>query len=420
MPGFDILWRTTAQETFSAPRFKGERSTDLAILGGGFTGCSAALAAAGQGADVTLLEAETIGHGGSGRNVGLVNAGLWLPPDSVCGTLGAAAGERLNLALAAAPDEVFGLIDSFGIACEPVRHGTLQLAHAESGVRQLNKRHAQMARRGAPVELLDDTVARARTGSAAFGGGLFDPRAGTVQPLAYARGLARAAAETGAHLYENSRVLSAEHRGGRWVIRTETGKLRARALLVATNAYHENVAQLEMPRVPVVNFFQMATEPLSDNKARDILPGGEGCWDTGLIMTSVRRDRAGRVILGGMGDDSTLHGDWARRKLARLFPQIEECEIRHAWSGRISMTADHLPRILQIGPSGYAVFGYSGRGIAPGTLFGRCAARAILTGDETDLPIAPVREYSESFTGLKTLVFETGARVVHLAGARRR
>jgi len=414
MSDLGSLWADSSEEAFSAPTLQGEFSVDLVILGGGFTGCAAALEAAGQGAAVVLIEAETIGHGGSGRNVGLVNAGLWLPPDAVCNTLGAQAGERLNSTLATAPDRVFGLIERFGIACNARRNGTLHLAHAPRGFAQLEKRHAQQARRSAPVTLLDAEETRARTGSGAFHGALHDARAGTIQPLAYARGLARAAQGQGARIFENSPALSAIRHGGHWVVRTSGGKLRSKALLVATNAYHRPVGDMAIPKVPQVNFFQLATAPLGDNIARDILPGGEGCWDTAMIMSALRRDAAGRVILGGMGDDVGIQAGWARRKLAQLYPQLADTAITHAWAGRISMTSDHLPRILRIGASGLSIFGYSGRGIAPGTAFGQSAARALLSGDESALPLDPVDAHGERLTRLKTAFFETGARMVHL------
>ncbi|WP_210877349.1 NAD(P)/FAD-dependent oxidoreductase [Roseovarius autotrophicus] len=412
------LWRASAAEAFSAPAFQGDRSADLAIIGGGYTGLSAALVAAGQGAQVTLLEAETVGHGGSGRNVGLVNAGLWLPPETVNAQLGPDAGERLNSILGAAPDLVFDLIARHAIACEPVRAGTLHLAHAPKGMKDIQNRAYQLKERGAPVRLLDAAETVRRTGSDRFVGALHDPRAGTIQPLAYARGLARAAAGAGARLHEHSPVIAAQHVGGQWILRTGSGKLRARRLLVATNAYHRPMAETPLPEVPVVQYFQIATAPLGDNLAGDILMNGEGCWDTGLIMTSLRRDQAGRIVLGGMGGGGRIHEDWARRKLAQLFPRLREAAIEHAWSGRISMTGDHLPRIHKIGPQAFSIYGYSGRGIGPGTVFGRAAAEALLANGETDLPVPVVETHRETLVTLKSVFYEAGARVVHLAAAR--
>lgn len=413
------LWRDSAAESFAAPPLEGPASADLAILGGGFTGLSAALEAAGQGARVVLLEAETVGHGGSGRNVGLVNAGLWLPPDAVSARLGPEAGEKLNAALAAGPDTVFGLIEAHGIACAARRAGTLHLAHAPAGLRDLQARHTQLAARDAPVTLLDAAETARRTGTGRFCGALHDARAGTLQPLAYVRGLARAAAAAGATIHEGSPALRVTPDGDAWHITTPAGDLHAARLLVATNAYHRDATGVAVPRNAGVNFFQLATAPLGDNLAGDILPGGEGAWDTGLIMTALRRDAAGRVILGGMGGTGPVQAGWARRKLRRLYPRLAGVEIVHQWAGRIAMTGDHLPRILRLDAHGLAVFGYSGRGIAPGTLFGRACAQALLTDDARGLPLTAVDNHAEPWPRLRSVLFEAGAQTFHLLATRR-
>ena len=414
------LWQDSAKEAFQADVFTGETSVDLCILGGGFTGCSAALSSAKAGASVLLLEAETIGHGGSGRNVGLVNAGLWLPPQAVCDALGQAQGRRLNTALAAAPGQVFDLIDVYDIACEPMRAGTLHCAHSVRGFKDLQNRFDQQRALGAPVTLLDADTARQRTGSQQVHGALHDARAGTIQPLAYARGLARAAAQHGARIHEHSPVLSVARQYGEWVINAAQGTVRARKILIATNAYHQPVKGADVPSTTPVHYFQLATTPLGHNLATQVLPGGEGCWDTGTVMTSFRKDQAGRVILGAMGNPDALglHESWARRALKRLFPQVGDVPFAHFWSGRISMTADHIPKVMRLAGDGYAVFGYSGRGIGPGTVIGAAAAQALLSGDEGHLPLDAVDGYTEAFTSAKGQFYELAARLVHAGGAR--
>lgn len=420
----DNLWHLTCAETVAAPPLAGDCQADLVVIGGGFSGCSAALHAARAGAAVRLVEAREIGHGGSGRNVGLVNAGLWEPPEVIRARLGPEAGARLIAALGAAPDLVFSLIDSHAIACEPVRAGTLHCAHSAAGLADLRRRHDQLRATGAPVRLLDAQETARRLGSTAFHGALFDPRAGTIQPLAYARGLARAAQAAGARLHQGTPALSVAREGDGWAVRCPGGTIRAGALILASNAYHDRAAGLPPPRYTAITFFQMATAPLPAPLRAAILPGGEGCWDTGLVMTSFRLDAAGRLILGAMGDPGhpagALHRGWARRKLALLFPALAGQRLERAWSGRIAMTADHMPKLLRLGPRGYSVFGYSGRGIGPGTLIGREIARAALEGDETGLPIPPRDSYGERLTGLRGLVFETGAVLTHLLRARRR
>ncbi|WP_209597987.1 FAD-binding oxidoreductase [Ruegeria sp. HKCCSP351] len=415
------LWRTTCTEAVTALPLSSDTTVDLAIIGGGYTGCSAALTAARTGASVCLLEAQKIGFGGSGRNVGLVNAGLWLPPDDIRAHIGAEAGDRLIDLLGKAPSDVFSLIEEHGIACEPIRNGTLHCAHSAAGLKNLQTRHAQLSGSGAPVALLSVDQARDRTGSDAFHGALFDPRAGTIQPLAYVMGLARAASQAGAQIHEQSPVQTLRHEGGQWVLTTPGGTVRAKSVIQATNAYHLGLPDTAPAYVPVY-YFQYATTPLSHNLRASILPQAEGCWDTGLIMTSFRLDQAGRMIIGGMGDlgnaGRSAHTGWVRRKLAELYPQLADQPFEQGWHGRIAMTSDHIPKITQIGPNALAAHGYSGRGIGPGTVFGRMMAESLIAAEPSLLPVPAVHEHRESWTRMRRAFFESGAALTHLIKAR--
>jgi glycine/D-amino acid oxidase-like deaminating enzyme len=411
------LWQVSRSEQVETTPFDADTTADLAVIGGGYTGCAAALEAARRGASVCLLEANTIGHGGSGRNVGLVNAGLWLPPETVLAHLGAHAGLRLLSALAQAPAKVFELIEREDIDCEATRAGTLHLAHSRAGLRDLRERHRQGTALGAPLQLLDATETARRTGSTRFHGALFDPRAGTIQPLSYCLGLARAAQRAGATLHEHSPATAIARDGESWVITANGQTLRAKALLLATNAYHLGVPMPFAPQFVTVHYSQFATEPLTPAQRESILPDGEGCWDTALVMSSFRLDRARRFLVGGIGNatgpGSSIHAAWARRKLHQLFPALGAVPFEHAWSGRIAMTSDHIPKILGLGPSAYAAFGYSGRGIGPGTLFGSEIAASLLEGRPDVLPLAPVSGHHESLTSLRSAYYELGATLSH-------
>lgn len=422
-PAPSNLWRSTAAETLDAPALDRDISVDLVIVGGGFTGCSAALEAARRGATVALLEAETIGHGGSGRNVGLVNAGLWLPPRDVLAILGDTDGTRLINALSNGPDIVFDLIEREGIDCEPVRRGTMHLAHSAAGLKSLKARFAQSALAGRRYELLDVAETARRTGSDRFAGALFDPGAGTIQPLAYCRGLARAAKAAGAHLHEKSPVTAVVRDGDDWSVQSGGHRVRAKALLIATNAYPTRrdppFAQAFIP----VHYSQFATAPMPDSLRARVLPNGEGCWDTALIMSSFRSDRAGRLILGGIGDadgpGGRIHAEWARRKLREVYPDLAHLPFDHHWSGRIAMTSDHVPKIVAPGARALSIFGYSGRGICPGTIFGMAAARALLEGEDRGLPLPVLPAHFEGFTGAKAAWYEFGATATHALFPRR-
>ena len=411
------LWRASSRESFSAGPLDRDLAVDLLVIGGGFTGNSAALEAARRGASVCLLEAETIGHGGSGRNVGLANAGLWLPPEDIVAQMGEAAGQRLIRELGEAPARVFGLIEREGIDCEATRKGTLHLAHAEAGMKDLAERFRQGNRYGAPLQLLDAGEAARRTGTDIYHGALFDPRAGTIQPLSYARGLARAAQARGAAIFERSPVTALSRSGDKWIATCNGHSVSAKALLIGTNAYHLGIRTPFKPEFIPVGYCQFATVPMPAKARANILSGGEGCWDTALVMSSFRIDHAGRMIVGGMGDSegpgSAVHAGWARRKLKALFPEIGDLPFEHAWRGRIAMTSDHVPKIVAFGPNAYASFGYSGRGIGTGTVFGTQCAIALLENNPDALPVQPVANHTERFTGLRAAYYEFGATLTH-------
>ncbi|MDA5095628.1 FAD-binding oxidoreductase [Aliiroseovarius sp. KMU-50] len=411
-------WHQTCREEVRASALDGTVTADLVVIGGGYTGLSAALHCAKAGLEVRLVEAGTFGGGGSGRNVGLVNAGLWLPPEEISARIGAAAGAKLSSALAGAPDLVFDLIEEFSIQCEPVRSGTLHCAHAPSGMRDLENRHRQLTAIGAPVALLSPNEAKARVGSEEVHGAIHDPRAGTIQPLGYAKGLARAAMERGAHLHENSPATAIERSGGKWIVTTPSGQITAQQMIIATNAYALPIKGLPTPATVPVHFFQAATEPLSGEQLDQILPGREGCWDTAMVMSSWRLDQAGRLILGGMGSldhpGSFVHRSWVKRKLAKMFPALAGVTLSQCWHGRIAMTGEYLPKIMSPGEGALIAFGYSGRGIGPGTLFGKAMADALITGDTSSLPRTPQEHHTLPMAGMKQVYYETGATLTHL------
>jgi len=416
------LWTSSSKEKIETDPLEKETTSDLVIIGGGYTGCSAALHAANSGINVQLIEANTIGYGGSGRNAGLVNAGLWVLPSQVETLLGKETGAKLNTVLAKAPDLVFSLIQQHTIECDAVRSGTLHCAHSIRGLKELEGRYRQLIIRNAPVALLDAVQTEARTGSASFFGSLFDRRAGTINPLAYCRGLARAAQATGAILHESTPALDIQFKDHCWLVTTPRGSIIAKALLIATNAYSLVITGVKTAQYTPVHFFQLATKPLDKITLETLLPGGEGAWDTAPIMSAFRLDGKGRLIIGAIGSlghrTSSIHTNWAARKLSSLFPKIAQPQFEHHWHGCIAMTRDHIPKIIRLGKHGYAVYGYSGRGIGPGTVFGKAVADALLTNNEDCLPIPPIEQYAESFTVAKEVFYELGASAAHLVGDR--
>ena len=192
------LWDATAIELDYHSFFKADGIVDVAIIGGGFTGLSTALHGAEKGLNCHVLEAEQIGYGGSGRNCGLVNAGLWLSPQLIQEKLGSTYGPRFIDRFGKGPEYVFSLIERHQIQCEVTRTGTIHGAHSPKGFEELKERHKEWVRLEQPVDLLGREEVSEIIGTDKFYGGLLDHRAGTINPMGYCRGLARAALGAGA------------------------------------------------------------------------------------------------------------------------------------------------------------------------------------------------------------------------------
>jgi glycine/D-amino acid oxidase-like deaminating enzyme len=418
------LWEITAPPAPPTLPLKGEVRADVAIIGCGYTGLSTALHLAEAGAKVVALEAVEIGFGGAGRNVGLVNAGMWLAPDDVATRLGADYGERLLKLLGDGPSEVEALVTKHGIACEFVHNGTLHCAMGQSGLAKIQERCAQWSARGAPVKILSREETARRIGVDIYAGSLLDLRAGTIQPLAYARGLARVALAAGAAIHTQSPVRSSEQAGAGWRLKTDSGSVTADWVVVATDAYSEGAqwpqGKREQIRVPYFNF---ATRPLAPELAASILPGREACWDTRMIMNSFRFDQAGRLIFGSIGalrvGGLEVHRAWAKRALKKTFPQVGEVEFEAQWYGMMGMTSNALPRYHRLAPNVVTFCGYNGRGIGTGTVFGRLLAELVLGKlSDKDMPLPVTEPESPAFPSLREAYYEAGAQIAHAVGAR--
>jgi glycine/D-amino acid oxidase-like deaminating enzyme len=420
------LWEASAPPSPHTTPLSEHAVVDAAVIGGGFTGSSAALHLAQAGASTMALEAFDVGFGGSGRNVGLVNAGMWVMPSVILQELGADHGNRLITLLGDAPSVVFELVERHHIDCQAVRKGTLHCAVGSAGIAEITERARQWRERGAPVELLDAQQTRCLTGTDAYRAALLDSRAGTIQPLAYARGLAAAAIGAGARVHTRTRVTHARRDGSGWLLTTETGAtVSARWVIVATNAYTGRdglwpALQSELVELP---YFNLATAPLPPRLAGTILPERQGAWDTRQVLSSLRFDASNRLVFGSVGAlrgiGRSIHHDWGRRALAKLFPQLKDVPFEHEWYGTIGMTSDALPRLHELERNVLSFSGFNGRGIAPGTVFGRELARVVLGQarlEDLALPVTPIA--AAPMRGLRTLGYEAGAQVFHAIGAR--
>ncbi|MCH2630315.1 MAG: FAD-binding oxidoreductase [Nisaea sp.] len=396
MEKYISLWDRSAEESDYDGGLETTRTADVIVVGGGFTGLSTAFHGATLGLDIHVLEANKIGYGGSGRNTGLVNAGLWLPPQDVEKHLGPMNGANLIETLGKMPEYVFSLIEKHQIQCEATQNGTIHAAHSPAGLKNLEGRAKEWERLGAPVQLLTAKETEDKTGTKNFYGGLLDNRAGTINPMGYVRGLARIALAAGARLSTGIKVEKISRSNDQWNVHCGAQVLSAKNVILATNAYTDNLWPGLKQTFTKINYFNIATSPI-DEKKHSILSEGHGLWDTGKIMFSLRKDIHGRLIIGSMGSIikgmENLSERWAIRNLRRLYPDLSDITIESAWHGNIAMTPDHLFRIHKLAENLYTPIGYNGRGITTGTMFGKVFAELLTGKNEANLPVPITKPY---------------------------
>ena len=407
------LWAATATAPLVTSPLDMSRKADVVVIGGGYTGLSTALHLAEVGADVCLLEASEPGWGASGRNGGQVIPGLKYDPDQLNVMFGSKKGELLIDTIGKAADTVFGLVEKYGIECDAVRNGWIQPAHSGQVMRTLEKRAAQWTERGAPVEILDRGEVSRRIGTPAYAGGWIDRRAGSIQPLSYCRGLARAAQAHGAAIHGNTLVTGLQRQDGQWQVNTAGGAcVTAEQVVIATNGYTGNLWPRLKQSVIAANSFIVATKPLPPELGDSILAGRQVVSDSRRLLLYYRRDAHGRLLMGGRGPFSDPRGpqDFSHleRSLALLFPQLAQVDYEFRWAGRVAITRDFLPHVHEPAAGLTIALGYNGRGIAMASTMGRCLAQRLLDAKAASFPFPVSTIQPIPFHGLQRFYIAAG------------
>ncbi|SDI31368.1 NAD(P)/FAD-dependent oxidoreductase [Alloyangia pacifica] len=371
------LWTHLAAPAPDLSPLQGARNADLLVIGGGFLGLSSALHAAEAGLSVVLIEAQGPGFGASGRNTGFVVPSLKsaLGPAEVEAALGQPHSERLLRLVAGSGDAVFGLIDRFGMDVATARNGWLQPGHSAQAEAMLKGRLPALRAAGVAVDFLDRNEMLALTGLPALHGGLRVASGGQINPLSYARELARACVSTGVALHCDSPALRLERQGGQWRAETPGGSVTAPRVLLATNAMIGGLEPRMRDTIVPVKVYQVATQPLPTALRQRILPACAPVADTRRHTFALRWTEDNRLITGGMvAPLPGRHGLARRGFLARLRAFIPDCpplRAEHVWTGTIAATLDALPRVTELAPGLVGVIGCNGRGVALTTALGR-------------------------------------------------
>jgi len=418
-------YAATAERRDSFPPLQGSRSCDVAVVGGGLAGLSAALELAQRGFSVTLLEARQLGWGASGRNGGQAIHGLACDQSTIEEQLGLDDAQRVWSMSIEALDLLRQRIAHHGIDCD-WRDGYLGLATNARKGRELQDWAERMERvYGYAQQHIPPAEMPRWIGSERFHSGVFDARSGHLHPLKYTLGLARAAAAAGVTIHEQTPVQSL-HPGATARLRTTQGELQARHVLLAGNVYLQGIAPELESRIMPVGTYIACTETLDAALADSLIPSHAAVCDTNFVLDYFRTTNDQRLLYGGRVSYSTVTpmnlAESMRQRMVLTFPQLASAKVEYAWGGFVDISMNRAPDFGRLPAAGgyaanvYYLQGFSGHGLALTGLAGRLVAEAI-AGDASRLDVF-ARIKHRPFPGGKLL--RTPALVLGMAWYRMR
>jgi gamma-glutamylputrescine oxidase len=390
------FFKLAAGEVPQYPPLDGSRRADVCVVGGGYTGLSAALHLAEGGADVVLIEASEIASGASGRNGGQIHSGLrrdviWL--EKKFGFERARTFWNLSEEAKAL---IRSLVVRFAIPCD-LRAGVIETQHKASLMKDAAELVETLSKRFGyeQASLLGRDEIIEALGSERFFGGIHDRGGGHLDPYRFSIGLARAAAGLGAKLHEHTPATAL---GPGPVVRTPSGEVRAERVIVATDGRSGEFEQITRRHMVGINSFVVVTEPLGV-LGETIMPGGQSAADSRFVVRYWRKTSDGRLVFGG-GESSAgqIPADvrsFVQPHLLEVYPQLANVPLAHGWGGVVSVTAPRLPYVREIAPNVWTAGGYSGQGVALAPFLGKLLAEAARGETQrisafTDLPIPPL------------------------------
>ena len=394
----DTLWTRTARLPAESDTAL-PQAADVAIIGGGFTGMTAARELLIAGRSVAVLEAGKIGAGASGMNAGFVVPNFAkADPNAVRAKLGTERGNALLRLVGDGANAVFRTIEEDGISCDARQTGWLNPAYGAASAEILKARAALWCELGRPVSFLDADQTRQQTGMDIYAGALLDEEGGTIHPLDYLRGLGQSVRRRGGTVHEGQCVEKVTRDGASWRLTMRSGAtLTAAKVLLCTNAFTTGAASRMGRSAVPLRVYQIATTPADPATAKRIAPHGRPVGDTRQNLFTYRLDRDNRLISGGMA--AIPFGAFDRLGRAVADRLSKELDLQQAvtpevvWTGVAAMTPDFLPRLYQLGEGWFGGIGCNGRGIAMTAQLGRVLARAALgeSLDHLPIPVRPLR-----------------------------
>jgi gamma-glutamylputrescine oxidase len=377
----DSYYAATADFLAECPPLDGSERCDVCVIGGGYTGASTALHLAERGHDVILLEAERLGWGASGRNGGQVNSGQRRDQDTLETMVGKDDAHRLWQLGEEAKALVRSLIARHAIACD-LKAGVLCPDHKQRYVAQSHAYAAKLRDEyGYPhARAVGREEMREMLGTDSYHGGWLDGDAAHLHPLNYLLGLARVARAAGVRMFEGTAVRRIG-RSAPIAVETAGGTVTADHVVLACNGYLDGIEPRVEARIMPINNFILATEPLGEEGARALIRDDVAVADSRFVINYFRLSADRRLLFGGGENYSRAFPrnlkSFVRKPMLEIFPQLAGTRIDYAWGGTLALTVNRLPYFARLAPGIFTASGYSGQGVALGTLAGQIMAEAI-------------------------------------------
>jgi len=363
---------------------------DVAIIGAGFTGLSAARTLAKAGATIAVFDSQTVGWGASSRNGGMVLTGLKLPASTLISRYGKEATARMYAASLESIDFVENLVREEKIACDFARCGHLEVACKAKHFDDFRRSAEATAREfGHQQRLISKNELQSEIGSAIYHGGLVDESSAGVNPARFVAGLARAAERAGAAIFEHSHVDQIQREGASgWKIATARGTLRAKNVLVATSGYTSRVTPALQKKIIPIGSYIIVTEVLPEKLATELSPRNRMIYDSKNYLYYYRLTPDRRMLFGGRaaffpetGNTIRRSTEILRRGMLTVYPQLRDTKIEYVWGGTLDFAFDIMPHAGQLDGLHFSL-GYAGHGVAMSTYLGDKIAQSILRGGE--------------------------------------
>ncbi|MGI9338279.1 MAG: NAD(P)/FAD-dependent oxidoreductase [Gammaproteobacteria bacterium] len=394
-------YEASAQRPAVSPPLAGEVRADVCIVGGGYTGLSCALELARRGRKVVVLEGATVGWGASGRNGGQFLHGFSTDNLAPVAKMSGVDEKTLFGFSLAAIDMLRERVREHSIHCD-LHQGYMLAAVKERQYRQLADYHSRLQSFGCETDLLDAADTRAIIASRRYHGAIYDKNSGHLHPLKYLLGLAQAAKDAGAEIYEHSLAINYKKRDGKLFINTPSGAVVCTQGMLAGNAYQGEFIPPLRARIMPVGSYIGATRPLGEKRARQLIANGASVCDMRFVLDYYRITADWRLLFGGRVSYINLGAETAglraslRRRICHVFPQMADEELDYFWGGSVAITASRFPDIGRRGDWYYAQ-GFSGHGVALSGFCGAMAARAMIGDAEVFDVFSRVRH--RRFTG---------------------